>query len=67
MNGDRGLVTVHSVDLLAYMGTNGQRWAERFVAMHGGDVGLMLAWFANAIEAGRDAGSRAQQDTQVDS
>ena len=33
--------------------TDAVRWAEAFVRMHGGDEGLMLTWFANAIETGR--------------
>ena len=32
-------------------------WAAEFVKLHGGDEGLMRTWFANAIEAGRDAGT----------
>lgn len=43
---------------LARLGTDGQVWAREFVARHGGDEGLMLSWFANAIEAGRSAGLR---------
>ena len=39
--------------LLRYVGLDANRWAEQFCAMHGGDVGLMIGWFANAIEAGR--------------
>lgn len=42
-------------ELLTYMGVDGQRWAEKFCEMHGGDIGLMLGWFANAIEAGKQA------------
>lgn len=38
--------------LLAFMGTDASRWASEFCAMHGGDEGLMIGWFANAIEAG---------------
>ena len=33
---------------------NAERWAEEFVALHGGDKGLMIAWFANAIMCGWD-------------
>jgi len=36
--------------------TDAQAWAQEFVRLHGGDDGLMLSWFANAIEAGRTAG-----------
>lgn len=43
-------------DLLSVMGTDGSRWAHEYVSMHGGDESLLLGWFANAIEAGRDAG-----------
>lgn len=25
-------------------------WAKAFVELHGGDEGLMLGWFANAME-----------------
>jgi len=32
------------------------KWAAEFVRMHGGDEGLMLSWFANAIMAGYDRG-----------
>jgi len=35
-------------------------WAEEFVRIHGGDEGLMISWFANAIEVGRSAGQRLQ-------
>ena len=38
--------------------TSADVWAAEFVRLHGGDEGLMLSWFANAIEAGRDAGRR---------
>lgn len=43
------------LSLSNYMGIDGMRWAEQFVRLHGGDVGLMHSWFANAIEAGRDS------------
>ena len=50
--------------LLARLGTDAWRWAREFMTMHAGRViGLdegtldtMVAWFANAIEAGRTAG-----------
>lgn len=46
-------------ELLAYLGTDAQRWASEFNwrVLHGGgvDPGILLAWFANAVEAGRDA------------
>lgn len=40
---------------LDYCGTDAMRWAEQYAGMHGGDVGLLVGWFANAIEAGRNA------------
>lgn len=43
-------------ELLSHMGTDAAKWASEFVKLHGGDEGLMLGWFANAIEAGRSAG-----------
>jgi hypothetical protein len=41
--------------------TDPQRWAREFMALFGDrladvDEGLMLAWFANAIQAARRAG-----------
>jgi hypothetical protein len=36
--------------------TDARKWAEQFFKLHGGDEGLMLAWFTNAIETGRRAG-----------
>lgn len=30
-----------------------QVWAREFVALHGGDEGLMIGWFANAIETAK--------------
>lgn len=51
--------------------TNARVWAQEFcdqfrVAREEGDwvedaEGLMIGWFANAIEIGRDAGTRAEQ------
>ena len=50
-------------DLLAHMGTDAEKWAasfcEKFPEV---DQGLMLGWFANAIEAGRTAGWNAGVD-----
>lgn len=55
-------------ELLTYMGTDAMRWAEEFCKLFGvykvneveadnsDQIGLMVTWFANAIEAGRDAG-----------
>lgn len=31
-----------------------QDWAKAFVKLHGGDEGLMLTWFANALMRGYD-------------
>jgi hypothetical protein len=56
-----------SGEMLAYVGTDAQRWAQAFVerfAVTGryettndnDPIGLMIGWFANAIEAGRAAG-----------
>jgi hypothetical protein len=47
-------------ELLKYMGTDGRKWAEEFCKIardkgHVLDEGWMIGWFANAIEAGRDA------------
>lgn len=60
-----------SVEMLTYMGTDAQRWAQAFVERFAvadrydtndndlnDPIGLMIGWFANAIEAGRDAGAR---------
>ena len=44
---------------LGRIGTNASLWAEEFVKRFGGDEGLMIGWFANAIEAGREAGKRS--------
>ncbi|KKM03543.1 hypothetical protein LCGC14_1773390 [marine sediment metagenome] len=41
-------------------------WAEEFVRLHGGDEGLMLSWFANAIMCGYDHASR-ENDKRVQS
>lgn len=38
---------------LPFPTTDASKWAAEFVRLHGGDEGLMLAWFANAIEHGR--------------
>ncbi len=50
-------------ELLAYMGTDGSKWAEEFCKIakdHGQDLdeGWVIGWFANAIEAGREVGRR---------
>lgn len=53
-----------SADMLARVGTDAQLWARAFLAMDfepdSIDEGLLIGWFANAIEAGRDAGLAAQ-------
>lgn len=51
--------------MLAYMGVDAQRWAEQFCAMNGGDEGLMIGWFANAIQAGVSAGCEIDQRRAV--
>jgi hypothetical protein len=38
---------------LPFPTTDAAKWAREFVRLHGGDHGLMLTWFANAIEHGR--------------
>lgn len=51
---------------------DGAAWATKYVETHGGDFGLMLAWFANAIEIGRldeqakfeDATAKVQETAQ---
>lgn len=47
--------------LLNEMGVDGLKWAEKFCDKFGIeghiDESLMLGWFANAIEAGRSAGT----------
>lgn len=41
-----------------------ETWAKAFVEEHGGDVGLMLAWFANALMTGYDEGRRRERQLQ---
>lgn len=48
-------------ELLARLGTDGMLWAKEYCKRFGGDVGGMLGWFCNAIEAGRDAGMRSAE------
>lgn len=36
-----------------YSTDNAAVWASEFVALHGGDEGLMIGWFANAIETAK--------------
>ena len=45
--------------------TDSQVWAEEFVRLHAGtdaaaDLGLMIGWFANAIETGRGVATHAE-------
>jgi hypothetical protein len=43
--------------------TDASVWATEFCRLFpGADWGLMVGWFANAIETGRDAG-RAEEET----
>jgi hypothetical protein len=47
--------------ILARLGVDAEKWANEFMAVNDGedlgiDEGVLLAWFANAIEAGRSAG-----------
>jgi hypothetical protein len=51
----------NTLDLLST--TDAQKWAQEFMRLFGDkrdeiDEGLMIAWFANAIETGRTAGER---------
>lgn len=52
-------------ELLQSMGTDAAKWAAEFraTALRLGysdmDEGWLIGWFANAIEAGREAGLRA--------
>jgi len=52
-------------EFLAYLGTDGQKWAEEFtknINLWPASAALqaqVLSWFANAIEAGRTAGHAA--------
>ena len=41
------------------VGTDTSKWAKEFCRLHGGDEGLMVGWFANAIEAGHRRGLEA--------
>lgn len=47
--------------------TDGQKWAQEFMRLFGDrrdeiDEGLMIGWFANAIETGRRAGEGQNLD-----
>jgi hypothetical protein len=42
--------------------TDAQVWAQEFVRLHGGDEGLMIGWFANAIETGRGAQRESERE-----
>lgn len=53
-----------AVDLLNYMQTDAQKWAQEFKKQFPARAGQMdestlVGWFANAIEAGRTAGHNA--------
>ena len=51
-------------DIPLHESTDAQRWAREFMAVGQGDdepadrEGFLIAWFANAIEAGRSAALR---------
>jgi dimeric dUTPase (all-alpha-NTP-PPase superfamily) len=45
-------------DLLTWMGTDARRWASAYHEKFGGDEGTLISWFANAVEAGRNANTR---------
>ena len=59
------------VEVLARLGTNGMAWAEEFrkKALKASassvdellDLGWLVGWFANAIEAGYSAGREAEK------
>jgi hypothetical protein len=54
---------MNDLEALTYMGTDGRKWAEEFCKIakdhgHRIDEGWVIGWFANAIEAGREAGRR---------
>tara|TARA_Y100000296_G_scaffold49760_1_gene57017 strand:- start:2949 stop:3125 length:177 start_codon:yes stop_codon:yes gene_type:complete len=54
---------MNDADLLSAMGTDAQTWAQEFCARFpGNDEGTMLGWFANAIEAGRNAGTPVRRE-----
>ena len=48
------LATLSDPEMLTYLGDDAHKWAKAFVHFHGGDVGLMTTWFANAIETADD-------------
>ncbi|MBO0863448.1 MAG: hypothetical protein J2P16_00040 [Mycobacterium sp.] len=52
-------------ELLAWLGTDAERWADAFLDAEHGRLGAdddrrgwLIGWFANAIEAGRAAAGR---------
>jgi len=66
MNGEQtgnpNYTKMSAPDLLNAMGVDASKWAEAFMQLHISgseekrdniDFGLMLGWFANAIEAGK--------------
>jgi NTP pyrophosphatase (non-canonical NTP hydrolase) len=62
INPDPPVWDAPAFDHLDYMETDAQKWAQQFMAVMAKigrgqvDEGLMIGWFANAIEAGRSAG-----------
>ena len=60
-----GIEKMPSCQLPNYLGTNAQGWAVAFrkICPNGGliDEGVLIGWFANAIEQGREAGLRQEQ------
>lgn len=58
-------------ELLQRLGTDGMKWAEEFMKLHGKQLDrdqwfdLLHGWFANAIEAGRSAGYSRGQDEAI--
>lgn len=51
--------TESAADFLARLGTNGAAWAAEFIKLDlvkNQDYAALTGWFANAIEAGRNAG-----------
>lgn len=63
----------NDAEFLAYLGTDGVKWAEEFVRVYKEireireddpikDEGWLIGWFANAIEAGSIAGYRRAKE-----
>ena len=56
------------IDLLAEMGTDASKWVDEYMRRFGDeapDEGTLLGWFANAIEAGRNAGITTEDDIEL--